>query len=150
MSCYATHNSDESSENIDVSKNNNNNKKNDQEYNSDDNKKPAAVMKPSAKYCVVCNVKFAPTANGMRFCAECIHLDHSRKAVQMGTTLGQCDRFKMWGPSWHKCHYCPKFSEKSDFDRLSYTQIHFDTDELSESPVTGIEQHNFQQYLAEC
>jgi hypothetical protein len=107
-------------------------------------------MKTSKNYCIVCNVKFACTANGMRFCAGCIHLDHSRKMGQMGTTLGQCDKGKNWGPFWHKCHYCPPFSEKSDYDQLSYSQIHFDTDKLSESPASGIEQLNFQQYLAEC
>jgi hypothetical protein len=140
LSCYATRNSDESSAILDISKNDDKDKNNDEEYNSDDEKKPEAVMKTSVNYCMVCNVKFARTANGMRFCAGCIHLDHSRKRGQMGTTLGQCDRCKNWGPSWHKCHYCPKLSEKSDFDGLTYSQIHFDNDELIESPVTGIEQ----------
>ena len=150
MPCYTCNNSDDNSENIGVPKKNDKDEKNDNEYNSDDDKKPAPVMKTSKNYCIVCNVKYARTANGMRYCAGCIHLDHSRKTGQMGTTLCQCDRCKNWGPSWHKCHYCPQFSEKSDFDRLSYSQIHFDDEELSESPASGIEQLNFQRYIMEC
>jgi hypothetical protein len=68
----------------------------------------------------------------------------------MGTILDQCYRCNNWGPSWHKYHNCPKFLNKLEFDRLSYSQEYYDANELAESPAHGIEQLNFQQYLAHC
>jgi hypothetical protein len=115
-------------------------KDNDKAYNSDEDKKPAAVETHLTHYCQVCNVKYALTRYGMRFYPGCIHMDHSIMTSQMGTILGQYNRCKNWGSSWHKCHYWSKFSEKSDFDWMTTSKEQYDAEELSDSQARGIEQ----------
>jgi hypothetical protein len=80
-----------------------------------------------------------------------VHLDGSLDNDESdGDDPGPMQQVSELRTMWHKCHYYPNFTAKSDLDRITYSQVVYDARRLCESPARGIEQLKFQQYLAHC
>jgi hypothetical protein len=97
----------------------------------------------------VCRIPFLKWSDGRVIHAGCSHLQGIMKNYELSSKIGQCALCQNFGPSGHKCHYCPIVSSK-DFSRLAHSHKVYTEQKLVQSQKIGTEQPNFQSYLDEC